>query len=96
MQVNVNLFSEMREGTKAEKLNKIRTAAFLVNKQFDLLFYLQNGFKQDTVKWLCENGVVKYNKPSDVFFVDWDSYHKAKSNKSNHSLNWSFGQALCC
>lgn len=69
----------MRENTDLQKLNKIRTAAFECDKSHNLYFYLSNGFLTSSVKRLCELGVVKYNKPTDNFFVDWDKYHEVKN-----------------
>ena len=74
----------MRENTDLQKLNKIRTASFECDKCHNLYFYLSNGFLQSSVKRLCELGVVKYNRPTDNFFVDWDKYHEVKNKATSY------------
>ena len=84
MNINIQLLSNMREETDLQRLNKVCKAQFEVNNNYDLYFYLHNAFKLSTVKWLCDKKVVKHNKLTGNFFVDWDYYHEVK-NKATSS-----------
>ena len=104
MNINVQLLSNMRENTNRQKLYKVCRAQFECDKDHDLYFYLLNGFSMSSVKRLCDLGVIKYNKPTDNFFVDWDKYHEAKattksskpiSNKSKPKLQFNTSSLIC-
>ena len=84
MNINIQLLSNMREETELQRLNKVCKAQFEVDNKHDLYFYLNNAFKVSTVKWLCDKKVVKLNKPTGNFFVDWNYYHEVK-NKATSS-----------
>lgn len=79
--ITVRSLSHMAESNLKERLNKICALAFETDKNNSLFNLMKNNMKTDSIRQLCNVGVVKYVAENNRFIVDWNQYHKVKDQQ---------------